>query len=214
VVESAQPAASPAPADEYRMQIGDIIEIKFFNNPELNDRVQVGPDGRISLQLIDDLPAVGLTRSELQKTITDRYARFLKAPQVSVLIRTYAGQRIFVGGEVNNPGLFPLDAETTALEAIMRAGGFKNTARKTAVFLVRKGDQGQPVVLRLQIDVEKGAKNKGLVPGPVLRPYDAVFVAKSRIAKVDQFMANYVGDLVPVSVVAGFGYVIALTKIK
>ena len=206
-----KPAESAAVvADEYRLQVGDVIEVKFFNNPELNEKIEVGPDGRISLQLVEPIVAVGLTRSELQKLVRDRYAAFLKAPEVSVLIRTFASQRIFVGGEVNSPGLFPLDVETTALQAVMRAGGFKNTARKTDVFLVRKGDASKPEVLRLQMDIEKGAKRGDLSLGPQLRPFDVIFVTKSRIAKVNQFVDQYIGQMLPLSMVQGFGFVALL----
>ena len=109
---------------EYRLQRGDEIEIKFFYNPSLNERLIIRPDGKISLQLIDELLVAELTPAQLDKILTRRYATELKQPELTIIVRSFVGQRVYVGGEVTTPQLVPLTGKMTALESIFRAGGF------------------------------------------------------------------------------------------
>jgi len=83
---------------EYRMQPGDEMDIKFFFNPELNQTVFVRPDGKISLPVVDDVQAAGLTPSELDALITQIYARELRKPMVTVIVKTFTGRQVYVGG--------------------------------------------------------------------------------------------------------------------
>jgi protein involved in polysaccharide export with SLBB domain len=85
-------------SNEYLFELGDVIEIKFFYNPELNERVTIRPDGKISLQLIDEVEAVGLTPSELDKNLTEKYSEVLNNPEVAVIVKEFTRQKVFVGG--------------------------------------------------------------------------------------------------------------------
>jgi protein involved in polysaccharide export with SLBB domain len=189
--------------EEYKLQKGDVIEVKFSYNPEFNEKVEIGPDGRISLQMVGEIVAAGLTRAGLQQEIVKRYSRILKSPDAVVIVRNYVGQKVFVGGEVNTPGLFPLDGEMTVLQALLRAGGLKNTAKKNNIVMIRKREDNSPQVMIL--DLKKMMSEGQQIT--YLRPYDVVFVPKSRIARVDQFIDQYMRQLLPISVVAGFSFV-------
>ena len=136
--------AAPQEPPEYIIQAGDQLDIKFFYNPELNETVTVRPDEKISLQLLDDVRAAGLTPTQLDETLTLRYAPVLKEPAVTVIVRSFTGQRVYVDGEVNSPGLFNLTAGMTALQAVINAGGLRETAKpRTSCMCPRHTSPGQ-----------------------------------------------------------------------
>ena len=93
---------------EYIIEVGDTLDIKFMYNAELNElAVPVRPDGRISLQLAHDVPAAGLTPTQLRNVLNEKYAAELKKPEIAVIVRSFGGQKIFIDGEVNYSG--PID---------------------------------------------------------------------------------------------------------
>jgi protein involved in polysaccharide export with SLBB domain len=96
--------AMPEKPALYIIQPGDQLDIKFFYNPELNENVTVRPDGLISLQLVDEVHASGLTPAQLDDLLTQKYSRELKKPMVTVIMRSFTMQRVYVGGEVNRQG--------------------------------------------------------------------------------------------------------------
>jgi protein involved in polysaccharide export with SLBB domain len=209
---AAQVAPAPAAleASLYLIQRGDELSIKIFERPELSDTVTVRPDGRISALLVDDVEAAGLTPEQLDAALTQRYSRFFREPVVSVVVRQAANQRVFVGGEVGQPGVIPITGQLTALAAVYQAGGFRRTARTDSVILLRDNRQPTPMTRKLNL---KTANTDAALQ---LQPHDVIFVPASRIAKVNDFMDQYVRQLVPISLTAGFSYVlgnsVVLTK--
>jgi polysaccharide export outer membrane protein len=195
-------AASPVDAP-YRLESGDEIEIKVFEIPELADRVRIRPDGKISLLLLDDVQATGLTPAELDQVLTKGYSMYYLNPRVTVIVRAFSGQRVYVGGEVNEPGMLQLAGELSLLGAVMEAGGFRPSAKRSSVILLRKGENG-PEVRRLNLDemLARGA------PDIELQPFDVVFVPRTFIAKANQFVQQYIRDLLPVATSANFTYIL------
>jgi polysaccharide export outer membrane protein len=195
-----QPAA---PVDSsYVIQRGDELSIKVFGRPELDDTVTVRNDGRISALLIDDLDAAGLTPRQLVAALTERYEKFFRAPQVNAIVRRAAALKVFVGGEVAQPGAIPIVGDLTALAAVYQAGGFTRAARTDSVVLLRDSHGDKPLTLRL--DLKKlDLKDSGTA----LQARDVIYVPASRIAKVDRFVDEYVRQLIPISLTAGFSYV-------
>ena len=84
---------------------GDQLEVKFFYNPELNEQVIVRPDGRISLQLANEIMVAGLTPLELTDLLKKKYSTEISKPEITIIVRTFTSQRVFVDGEVNRAGL-------------------------------------------------------------------------------------------------------------
>ncbi len=209
---AAGPAAAAAPTASiggglppYRIQPGDALEVKFFYNPELNESVTVRPDGLISLQLVDEVLAAGLQPAELDALLTEKYARELKKPVVTVIVRSFGGQRVYVGGEVAQQGLITMAAGMTPLQAIMQSGGFKVTAQPSETIIIRKGADRRPVPFRIDLN----AQLEGGTPAEEFRlqPDDIVFVPKSTIAKLNQFVNQYVEQLFLFRGISlGFGY--------
>ena len=203
------PAAAPpqeatsAATDDYVLERGDEIAIRVFNHPDLEDTVQIRPDGKISLLLVDDLPAAGLTSRELDERLTERYSRLYRDVELAVIVRRFANNKVYVGGEVGQPGLLPISGRFTALTAVLQAGGFRGTARTDSVILLRdQGGKPQVVLLDLKGVLEGGK------PDVTLQPFDVIFVPMSRIARVDKFVDQYVRQLVPIGLNAGFTYIL------
>ncbi len=177
---------------EYRMQPGDEMDIKFYFNPELNQTVFVRPDGRISLPLVDDVQAAGLTPSELDALITQIYARELRKPMVTVIVKTFTGRQVYVGGEVGKPGVVQLGTHMTALQAVINAGGFLDTAKPEATLVIRRqgGEADAPIPIRL--DLEESIDGETTMGDIQLQAFDVVFVPKSAIANVNLIVKQYI----------------------
>ena len=198
-------ASAEDPEALYQIQEGDDLTIKVFGLSELEETVRVRPDGRISVMLLDDVEAAGLTTAELDRALTERYTEFYREPHVTVIVRSFANFRIFVGGEVALPGPIPLQGKLTALEAVLQAGGFLPTARTDSVVLIRRSQEMErPRIEKIDL---KDVINKG-VPDVELEPFDVVYVPMSGIAKVDKFVDQYIRQLLPISLNAGFQYIL------
>jgi polysaccharide biosynthesis/export protein len=204
--EPQSPPQVPAPsAAPYTIQSGDTLDIKFFYNPELNEIVQVRPDGYISLQLVDEVKAAGMEPRELTKKLTDLYSRELRKPVVTVIVKSFDNQRVYVGGEVNQQGLVTMPAGLTALQAVMQSGGFKNTAQPSETLVIRKGPDRRPVPIRVDLNALIDGDQNG--SDFKLQPEDIVYVPKSAIAKANQFVNQYVEQLLLFRGVSfGFAY--------
>ena len=187
-------ASAHASESSYVIRAGDDLQIKFFYTPELNEAVKVRPDGFISLQLVDEVRAAGLTPAQLDDDLTARYARSLDRPNLSVIVRSFQGHRAYVGGEVGTPQTLNLDGGLSALQAIYAAGGTLPTARLDSVVLVRKGEDGRPLTYRLDLSEQAMSDNRpdSLV---ALQPSDIVYVPRSPIANANRWVQQYIVDL-------------------
>jgi polysaccharide export outer membrane protein len=173
-------AASAARADApaaYILQSGDDIEIKAYNIPELDQAVRIRPDGKISLLLLGDVQAAGLTADRLGETLGAAFARHYRNPRISVIVRGFSTLSAYVGGEVLRPGLIPLTGATTALQAVVEAGGLKETSHGGKVLLLRPGANGEPASIALNVD-NIVSKREADVP---LRAGDILYVPKNNI---------------------------------
>lgn len=190
-------ADNPLPTpDAYVIQVGDELAVKFYTNPELNEDVKVRPDGKISLQLIDDVQAAGLSPAQLDAEVTKRYTGELADPNVSIILRKTGGNRIYVSGEVGKQGIVPLVGGLTLYQAIQRSGGFLETAHRRQVIVIRKGPDGKPYGRAVDVRlIQAGESPESDIP---MRPLDMVFVPRSKIANVDVFVKQYIRDALPI----------------
>jgi len=186
------PPKSHSALPEYRIHPGDQLDIKFFYNSELNELLPVRPDGKISLRLVGEVEAAGLQPPELVAELKKRYTRDLRNPEITVIVRSFAAQQIFVDGEVEHPGQLELLPGLSTWQAIVKAGGFKDTAARDSVILIRHGDNGQPVPYR--IDLKSTSLDQDTV-SVQLQPFDVIFVPKTWIAEADKFTRQYIQDL-------------------
>jgi protein involved in polysaccharide export with SLBB domain len=189
--------ASPEQRPLYRCDIGDVLDVRFPRNPELNEQAVVGPDGRISVQFAHDVLAAGRTLAELTKDLSVAYSNELVDPLVSLSIRTYTGTRIYVAGEVATPGEFVETGPITALQAIARAGGFKASATRGHIILIRRGEKGKPEMYGLDETGFTEGYSKNATDAELVS-YDIVYVPRSPIADVG-FVLSQLEGLLPLS---------------
>jgi polysaccharide export outer membrane protein len=133
-------AIDPRPDAASAFQIGpeDILDISVWKNPELSRVVPVRPDGKVSLPLVNDIQAAGLTPATLRKQVTERLAEFIPAPEVSVMVREVHSRKVAVVGAVKTPGRFELKSPMTVLEVIALAQGFTDFAARERVVVLRQ----------------------------------------------------------------------------
>ncbi len=189
------PVPPPAQPDQstYRISPGDLLDVQFPYNPELNAKVLVRPDGAVVISSAGEFKAAGLTPAEFSKSIEQRISRQYRHPEASVGVLEFAGYRVFVGGEVITPQSLDLRGTLTCLQAVMAAGGPKVTARLSNVLLLRYKGDGQADIR--QVDLAEVLKGKASdVP---LHPYDVIMVPKKRVAQVAQFVDSYINSMVP-----------------
>ena len=197
-----QQSIPTGPPPDYRIQLADVLGITFANNPEFSQDVTVRPDGKISLPYLDEIRVLNRTPADIDNELTARYSAILRQPEITIILRTFAAQRVFVGGEVNQPGLIPLTGHTSALQAIFSAGGFLNTAKIQQVVLIRKGPDNQPIGRSLNLTQVLETGN--LQQDVRLMPSDILFVPKAPIARLNLFVEQYVRGLLPISTGLGF----------
>lgn len=190
------------PAKEYRIQPGDQLDIKLFYNPELNEALTVRPDGRITLQLVNDVMAAGRTPAELTAVLAKAYSSELANPKVAVIVRSSVSDKVYVDGEVNRAGMVTLVGPTTVLQSIAQAGGMKDSAKSDQVLVIRRGDDNKPTVM--QLNLEHALDGADVSQDIALRPNDIVYVPKSRIANVNTWIDQYIRKNVPLPI--GLGY--------
>ncbi|MBE9541879.1 MAG: polysaccharide biosynthesis/export family protein, partial [Proteobacteria bacterium] len=171
--------------------------------PELNESAVVRPDGRISLQLIDEVEAAGLTPLQLEQRINEKYSPYLKNPEVSLTIKSFGGQRVYVGGQVNSPGVINLKGRTSVIQAIFEAGGFRTDAKMSEVLIISRGADNSPVARK--VDIKKALKNELPQEETLLKPYDVVYVPKSAIVKANEFI-YHIYKFIPPNIWFGFSY--------
>jgi polysaccharide export outer membrane protein len=187
----------------YRVQVGDLLGVRLQLNPELNEEVSVRPDGMISTTLAEDIPAYNRTPSQISAALRESYKRTLRDPQISVIIRSVAPNRIYVGGEVGTPGEFiTIGPNLTISQAIARAGGVKLSADRARIFVIRRGPGDKPQAFKVEyLDIISG---KYPEQDARLAQYDVVYVPRTGIYEVFTFWNQFVQQFVPVS--WGFTY--------
>ena len=196
VAKAAPVASGRQPLAEYRIATGDELEIALPLNPELSVRTFVRPDGKISLELVDEIVAEGLTTAELTEQLQNAYSTELRDPDISVNVVSMAA-RVYVDGHVGNPGEYPWSRQVTAMQAVSLAGGLTDTAMATHLIVVRRGAGGEQQVF--DIDLEQVAEGKGDSRDMFLAPYDTVYVPPSRVADVNKWVDQYLRKNIPIS---------------
>ncbi len=138
---SAKPSgANGVSEDEYKIGAQDVLRVDVWKETELTRTVPVRPDGKISLPLLNDVQAAGLTPSQLAAVLTEGLKKFINAPQVTVTVSEINSRRVYVTGEVAHAGAFPLLPNMTVLQALSSSGGFSQFARTKNIYVLRNED--------------------------------------------------------------------------
>jgi polysaccharide export outer membrane protein len=186
----------------YKVQIGDVLDIKFYLNPEFDETVTVRPDGMISTKVVENLMVYNRTISEINGELKKLYNQELQDPRINTVVRSFSPIRVYVSGEVVSPGEFVTVGQALTLtQAIARAGGVKNSASTSKVLIIRRGagEKGQIFVADYEAATQGGDPTKDAR----LAPYDVVFVPKTGNAIVyknyQQYIQQYINPGVGIS---------------
>ena len=158
----------------YQIGAEDVLEVQVWKNPDLSRVVTVRPDGKISLPLIGDIQAAGLTATQLKEVVTEKLKAYYKEPpEVSVLVQQVNSYAIYILGEVSSPGKYVVKSGTTFLQAITLAGGFTPFASTSNITLLRKGKEGKETAVRINYkDILAGKLEYNIL----LKPGDTIIV--------------------------------------
>jgi polysaccharide export outer membrane protein len=172
-----RPPASEAPAaGPYVVGEGDLLAVRVWKNQELSVEVPVRPDGMISVPLLNDVRAAGMTTEQLKTEITGKLTEFITNPDVTVVVLRPDSKRVFVLGEVAHPGPVPLASNLTVIDVLSAAGGLTPFADDDDIRIIRRGDGGA----ELEFEFDYGAYVRGRAPGTnlMLQPGDKIVVPK------------------------------------
>jgi polysaccharide biosynthesis/export protein len=167
-------ATAESNAAEYVIGLEDILSVNIWKEPDLSlKEVVVRPDGKISLPLINDIRAGGLTLKQLQDEITGKLKEFVASPMVSVSVLKVVSQSVTVAGQVNRPGSYPLGSPITVVEILARAGGLTEFAKAKSITVLRV-ENGQ--TLQFPVNYKDVIKGKNLKQNIKLKKGDVILV--------------------------------------
>jgi polysaccharide export outer membrane protein len=167
--EAPTPVGTPA---DYVIGADDTLHVSVWKEPDLTATLPVRPDGRISLPLLNDVPAAGLTPMQLAASITEKLKKYIADPRVTVVVTAMNSRRIFVTGEVIHPGALPLLPNMTMLQALSSAG-FTQFANLKRIYLLRT-ESGRQV--KLPFNYKEVVKGNHPEQNITLRPGDTIVV--------------------------------------
>jgi polysaccharide biosynthesis/export protein len=170
-VGTAGTTAATSVAGDYRLTIGDKLRIEVYKDQQLSQSVQIRPDGKITLPLLGDIVAAGLTPTALRDQLAASLKEYITTPVVTVIVVEATPPTVFVMGEVKSPGPQPIRGQMTVLEALSMAGGFLDFAKTGDIRVLRKNPTGTET---LKFNYKKAVKGEGETI--VLRPGDVVVV--------------------------------------
>jgi polysaccharide export outer membrane protein len=160
--------------DTYIIGGDDVLSINVWKEPDLTRSITVRSDGKISLPLIGDVQAAGRTPAQLEQDIAVNLRSYITDPQVTVIVQEIRSQKFNIFGQVNKPGSYPLTADTTIVDALALAGGFRDFAKKKSVYILRQNPQGEES--RIFFNYQEFIKGKNVSQNIKIKPHDTIVV--------------------------------------
>lgn len=190
-------AQTPAPAERprltafgaeerYVLHPGDVIGIEYRYTPEFNQTVSIQPDGYISLQMGGDLKVAGRNLEQVRNLILARVRARLESPELTVVLKEFQKPYVVVSGEVAQPGKFELRENLTAIQAVLLAGGFKDSAKSSQILVFRKLNAETAEVRSLNFKTLKHTSD--LENDLTLQPGDMILVPRNRLSKIERYV--------------------------
>jgi polysaccharide export outer membrane protein len=181
------------PESQYVIGVGDRLDVVFLFHTNLSTRdLVVRRDGRISLPYVGDQMAAGVTPMTLDSLLTVGFSDILRDPSISVIVTQPAPQKVFVLGEVNQPGSFKFDEDVSMLQSVAMAGGFTKGALSRHAVLIRR--QGVNKIVGIEVDLQSVMDGSLMGNDIQLRNYDIVYVPQHPIYSAADFM-NQIYDI-------------------
>jgi polysaccharide export outer membrane protein len=167
-------AAGVTPPADYVIGPEDVLIVQFWRDDQISGEAMVRPDGKITLRLLNDIQASGLTPDQLRAVLLKEADRYLEDPSVTVIVKQINSRKVMVMGEVGKTGPLPLNGPMTVLQAIGMAGGLTEYAKKNEIAVIRS-EQGKPP-RRIPFDYQAIAQGRKLEQNIFLMPNDTVLV--------------------------------------
>jgi len=180
------PRLTTVTEERYRLQPGDVLEIQYRYSPEFNQTVTIQPDGYVSLEIGGDVRVAGLTVEETRQAILRRAGARLREPVATIVLKEFQKPYFVVAGEVAQPGKIEMRERVTAIQAIMLAGGMKETARSSQIVVFRKINSDMAEVKLLNLKSIR--RTSDLENDLTLQAGDMVYVPRDKISKIERFM--------------------------
>jgi polysaccharide export outer membrane protein len=172
--------------DRYVLHPGDVLDIEYRYTPEFNQTVSIQPDGYISLQMGGDLKVAGRNLEQVRSLILTRVRARLELPELTVVLKEFQKPYVVVSGEVAQPGKFELRENLTAIQAVLLAGGFKDSAKSSQILVFRKLNADTAEVRSLNFKTLK--RTSDLENDLTLQPGDMILVPRNRISKIERYV--------------------------
>jgi len=160
---------APIDSNTYVVGAEDVLSISVWHEPELTRQVIVRPDGKITLPLVNELSAAGLTAAQLSESISQALLKYMNAPEVNVSVQQVNSKKYYIQGEILKPGSYPLVVPTTVMEGLANAGGFKDFANTKKIAILRGTE-------RLKFNYREVRSGKRLEQNILLQPGDQIIV--------------------------------------
>jgi polysaccharide biosynthesis/export protein len=187
VAAPASRSSAPGVDSRYRLQQGDSFEVNFPFVGSFNQTVTVQRDGYVNLRIVGDVHVIGMSVPEVAEMLRGRYAGILRDPVLTVELRDFEKPYFVAAGELERPGKYDLRGETTLMQAIAIAGGFKAKAKQTNVAVFRRSADSSKAVQVQQINAKRVLEGRQIVHDVALEPGDLVFVSKSHAPDLTLF---------------------------
>ena len=173
-VGSGATASSVVATTDYHLSPGDKLRVEVYKDPQLSQSLQIRPDGKVTLPLVGDIVASGLTPLELRDRVAEQLKEYVTNPVVTVIVVETSPVLVYVMGEVTTPGSIPMKGQMTVLQALAMAGGFREFANTKKIRILRKAPNGANAGETVKFDYN--AAVKGEHPPVFLSPGDMVVV--------------------------------------
>jgi polysaccharide export outer membrane protein len=183
---TAQAARTLSTRTQYSLRPGDVIAIDYRFTPEFNQTVTVRPDGFVDLTLIGEAHVAGLTIAQVHDLVIDRVTTHLKDPEVNISLKEFEKPYLVVAGEVEHPGRFDFYEKTTALQAVLLAGGIKASGQQSDIYVFRRVDGNLAEVHHLNLKNVKHTND--LERDLVLQPGDMILVPRNKLENISRFV--------------------------
>lgn len=165
--------AVPMVPPSYVIGPEDVLQVMFWRDADMSGEVIVRPDGKISLPLLNDVQAAGLTPEQLRARITEQARNYVDTPNATVVVKAINSRKVFIMGAIEKPGIYPLAGGMTVLQLIATAGGLKEYAKKDEIRIIRTV-AGQDV--RFEFNYGRVVSGKNLKQNIELKPSDTIVV--------------------------------------
>ncbi len=162
-----------SPDDIFQIGVSDVLTISVWKNPELSAQVPVRPDGKITLPLVGEVQAAGMTPDQLRQELNGQFASYVTAPTISVVVNEINSMKIFIVGEVRSPGSYDVIQPTRLMQALAMAGGLSEYADKSDVLVLRQQGSAER---RIIVSVKGITSGKKMADNILLEPGDTIVV--------------------------------------